>query len=122
MTSDTTRRSVLGAVPALAAAGVPNAAVPAVAGNADTDPIFEALDRHRDTFAQQEKMRAFVKKADGDEAEAWEVLLNTPATTLAGMKAKLEHIATTKDHLFISSRKLRTLVHNLAELSRTDAS
>jgi hypothetical protein len=81
------RRSVLTAL-----AAVPAASVPALAGVADTsepDPIFLAIEMHRDAYNRDDDTLG------EEEAELFWELIETKPTTIAGLSAFFSYLLTT---------------------------
>jgi hypothetical protein len=98
-----TRRAIVAGATAMPAV----AALPAIAGAAQPDPIFAAIAAHRtawaavdaaairldDEGAPQEKEEAELRPLSDVEDEAQTALIDTEPTTMAGVVALLRHLA-----------------------------
>jgi hypothetical protein len=91
-TTTVSRRHVLASVPAVTAA---LSGPPASAAGAAYDPVFAAIEKHRQAAQAISKAHepsdALVTQLSGAEVEAFLAWLTTPPTTLAGVIATLEH-------------------------------
>jgi hypothetical protein len=94
-TTPNRRRLLLGALTAGAAATV--AAIPAVVAGETPDPVFATIEALNAATAHIDKIRdtgdrVAYEKACSAERAAFDVLTETPPTTLPGMRALLEFL------------------------------